>query len=217
MTGPTTCTWSEGADAGGGGRNNPRVGTFEIREYDPGWPDAFRDAAARLRMALGESADRIDHIGSTSVPGLASKDVIDIQVSVEHGIDLDSVASELVEAGWTLWPGISRDHAVQGLPSNERVWRKVGLREPHGYRRVNVHVRVLGQPNQRYPLLFRDYLRAHPHSARAYATLKKDLALLLLDDLDRYAAVKDAACDLIFFAAEDWAQTIGWSAGPSGG
>jgi GrpB-like predicted nucleotidyltransferase (UPF0157 family) len=193
------------------------VDTFEIHEYDQGWPDAFRDAADRLRMALGESAHRIDHIGSTSVPGLASKDVIDIQVSVEHGTDLDSVAHVLEEAGWTLWRGTSSDHAVPGLPQDERAWRKVFLCEPPGYRRVNVHVRIVGQANQRYPLLFRDYLRAHPHSAQAYATLKKDLAVLLPDDLDRYADVKDAACDLIYFAAEAWAQTIGWNAGRSDG
>src|SRR5215218_5598859 len=120
----------------------PAVGTLEIREYDQGWPDAFRDAAGLLRMALGESTDRIDHIGSTSVPGLASKDVIDIQVSVEHGTDLDSVARALEEAGWVWWRGVSSDHAVPGLPPNERVWRKVLLCEPPGYRRVNVHVRV---------------------------------------------------------------------------
>ena len=189
----------------------PAVGTLEIREYDQGWPDAFRDAAGRLRIALGENIDRIDHIGSTSVPGLASKDVIDIQVSVEHGTGLDSVARVLAEAGWTLWRGIASDHAVPGSPPDERAWRKVFLCEPPGYRRVNVHVRVVGQTNQRYPLLFRDYLRAHPHGAQAYATLKKDLALLVPDDLDRYADVKDAACDLIYFAAEAWAQTIGWN------
>jgi GrpB-like predicted nucleotidyltransferase (UPF0157 family) len=76
-------------------------------------------------------------------------------------------------------------------------------------------VRVLGQENQRYALLFRDYLRAHPDSASAYRTLKKDLALLLHNDSGRYADVKDAACDLIFFAAEVWADTIGWVVGPS--
>jgi GrpB-like predicted nucleotidyltransferase (UPF0157 family) len=193
------------------------VSTFEIREYDEGWPAAFRDMAGRLRMSLGENADRIDHIGSTSVPGLAAKDVIDIQVSVEHRADLDSVARALEEADWTLWRGIASDHAVPGLPPDERAWRKVFFREPPGHRRVNVHVRVVGQANQRYPLLFRDYLRAHPHSAQAYATLKKDLALLLPDDLDHYADVKDAACDLIYFAAEAWAQAIRWNAGPSDG
>ena len=110
--------------------------------------------------------------------------------------------------------GIHGDQAVPGLSPDERGWRKVFLREPPGYRRVNVHVRVVGQANQRYPLLFRDYLRAHPHSAQAYATLKKDLAALLPDDVDRYVD-KDAACDLIYFAAEAWARTTGWSAGQS--
>ena len=187
------------------------MSTFAIHDYEHAWPDAFRDAARRLRTALGERADRIDHVGSTSVPGLASKDVIDIQVSVAPGTDLGSVARVLERAGWTLLPGIDRDHVVPGSPPDERAWRKVFLNEPPGYRSVNVHVRVVGQPNQRYPLLFRDYLRAHPPSAQAYATLKRDLAGLLADDLDRYADVKDAACDLIYFAAEAWAQATGWS------
>jgi GrpB-like predicted nucleotidyltransferase (UPF0157 family) len=76
---------------------------------------------------------------------------------------------------------------------------------------VNLHARVLGRANQRYPLLFRDYLRAHPESARAYATLKRDLASLVPDDLDRYADVKDAVCDLIYLAAEEWAVATAWA------
>ena len=168
-------------------------------------------------MTLDRSASRIDHIGSTSVTGLASKDVIDIQVSVEQDSDLDGVARELEKAGWTPWPGITRDHQVPGSLQDERAWRKRYFREPPGFRRVNIHVRVIGQPNQRYPLLFRDYLRAHPYSAEAYETLKRDLALLLHNDYDRYSDVKDAACDLIYFAAEDWALAVAWSAGRSDG
>jgi GrpB-like predicted nucleotidyltransferase (UPF0157 family) len=68
----------------------------------------------------------------------------------------------------------------------------------------------MGQPNQRYPLLFRDYLRTHPLSVEAYATFKRDLAGLLPNDLRRYAETKDAVCDLISFAAEDWATEIAW-------
>lgn len=147
--------------------------------------------------------------------GLASKDVIDVQVSVKQDPDLDGVARELEKAGWTSRPDINRDHDVPGSPVDELARRKRFLNEPSGSRRVNIHVRVMGQGNQRYPLLFRDYLRAHPSSAQAYATLKRDLAHLLRDDDDRYADVKDAACDLIYFAAEGWAQAIGWSAGPS--
>lgn len=197
--------------------DNPTVGTVEILEYDTSWPDAFRNVASRLRTALGESATRIDHIGSTSVPGLASKDVIDIQVSVERGSDLDRVGRVLEEAGWILRRDFNRDHDVAGWSPDERTQRKVFLHEPPGFRRVHIHVRVMGHENQRYPLLFRDYLRAHPHSAQAYATLKKDLALLLGGDSGRYADVKDAACDLIYFAAEAWAQAMGWDEGQPDG
>jgi GrpB-like predicted nucleotidyltransferase (UPF0157 family) len=196
--------------------DNPGVGAVEIVEYDESWPDAFSDVASRLRMILGDRASRIDHIGSTSVAGLASKDVIDIQVSVIQDSDLDGVARELEKAGWTPRPDINRDHEVPGA-LEELARRKRFLNEPPGYRRVNIHVRVIGQANQRYPLLFRDYLRAHPFSAQAYATLKRDLAHLLHDDYDRYAEMKDAACDLIYFAAEDSVQAVGWSVGPSDG
>jgi GrpB-like predicted nucleotidyltransferase (UPF0157 family) len=67
------------------------------------------------------------------------------------------------------------------------------------------HVRVAGWPNQRYALLFRDYLRVHPRAVAAYARLKRGLAGRLGDDLGAYTEVKDHACDLIVVAAEDWA------------
>jgi GrpB-like predicted nucleotidyltransferase (UPF0157 family) len=79
---------------------------------------------------------------------------------------------------------------------------------------VNLHVRVEGRLNQRYALLFRDYLRTHPTSAQAYETLKRQLAALLRHDSDRYADVKKAGCDLIYLAAEEWAPTVGWRPEP---
>jgi GrpB-like predicted nucleotidyltransferase (UPF0157 family) len=187
------------------------VTSVEIVEYDLRWPHAFRDVAARIRTAIGEAAPRIDHIGSTSVPGLAAKDVIDVQVSVGDEVDLDRVGHQLEVAGWNLKDTIQGDHDVPGLPPD---LRKVFLSEPAGVRRVNVHVRVIGHANQRYPLVVRDYLRAHPHSAQAYATLKRDLAQMFPDDSARYADTKDAACDLIYFAAEEWATSVGWDVGP---
>lgn len=74
---------------------------------------------------------------------------------------------------------------------------------------MNVHVRVAGRPNQRYPLLFRDYLRAHADAAAAYARLKRRIADLGIDK-GVYADVKDPACDLILIAAEGWAEQTGW-------
>ena len=196
--------------APGVGYENRAVGEVEIHEYDPGWPAAFRDVAGGLRAALGDIAVRIDHVGSTSVPGLASKDVIDVQVSVADDIALGTASSSLEAEGWSRAAGMNADHQVAGSSTDERDWRKALLTEPPGHRRVNLHVRVEGRPNQRYALLFRDYLRAHPTSAQAYETLKRQLAALLRHDSDRYADVKDAGCDLIYFAAQEWAQTVGW-------
>ena len=77
-----------------------------------------------------------------------------------------------------------------------------------------MHVRVQGRANQRYPLLFRDYLRAHPGPTGAYAELKRRLAAHLADP-DTYPEVKDPAVDLIYFAAEEWAEVTGWEPGES--
>jgi GrpB-like predicted nucleotidyltransferase (UPF0157 family) len=76
------------------------------------------------------------------------------------------------------------------------------------------HVRVPGRANQRYPLLFRDYLRAHPQTAEAYARLKRMLSEQLADPY-LYPEVKDPAVDLIYLAAEEWADRTNWQPGPS--
>ena len=75
-------------------------------------------------------------------------------------------------------------------------------------------MRVQGRANQRYPLLFRDYLRTHPATAEAYAELKRRLAQHLADP-KTYPDVKDPAVDLIYLAAEDWASVTGWHPGRS--
>ncbi|HLF00508.1 MAG TPA: GrpB family protein, partial [Anaerolineales bacterium] len=96
----------------------------------------------------------------------------------------------------------------------ESDWEKLYFRPPAGQRRTNTHMRAQGRANQRYPLLFRDYLRAHPATAEAYAELKRRLAANLADS-QTYPEVKDPAVDLIYFAAEDWAAITGWQPGLS--
>jgi GrpB-like predicted nucleotidyltransferase (UPF0157 family) len=88
------------------------------------------------------------------------------------------------------------------------------LPTPPGQRRTNTHVGVLGRANQRYALLCRDFLRAHPASAEAYAELKRRLAQHLADP-QVYPEVKDPAVDLIYFAAEAWATATHWQPGLS--
>ncbi len=187
----------------------------QIRDYDPAWPAEFSAIAARLRQTLGAAASRIDHIGSSSVPNLDAKDIVDIQVSVAGDATLDQAAALLESDGWRPSERVGRDHVPPGATTAEGEWTKRFFSEPIESRRVNLHVRVEGRANQRYPLLFRDYLRAHPESARAYATLKRDLAALLATDPGRYADVKDAGCDLIYLAADDWAAVTNWAPDPT--
>ena len=78
-------------------------------------------------------------------------------------------------------------------------------------RRCNVHVREAGRANQRYALLFRDYLRAHPHAVTTWIVMKQCLADQYPDDLSTYGLVKDAATDVLMLAAEEWAARAGWT------
>jgi GrpB-like predicted nucleotidyltransferase (UPF0157 family) len=188
-----------------------------IVDYDPTWPDQFGQLAAGLRRQLGPAALSLDHIGSTAVPGLAAKDVIDLQVTVASLAAADRLAPAFERAGYVATP-YRHDHQPAGDPSDPGWWEKRLWQSPPGARRVNVHVRVAGWPNQRYALVFRDYLRAHPRAAAAYARLKRALAERFGDDLAAYTDLKDSACDLIVVAAEDWAAAsrAGRDPDPSG-
>lgn len=183
----------------------------EIVPYDARWPGEFERIAAALRSALGAHALRVDHIGSTSVPNLSAKDVIDIQITVREFSP--AISEGLQKAGFVLLPEVTADHVPSGYDVVPGDWSKRLFVQPPGQRRVNVHVRRAGKPNQRYALLVRDFLRARPEVAAAYAELKGRLAAALANPAD-YPEVKDPAVDLIYFAAEAWADTSGWKPPP---
>jgi GrpB-like predicted nucleotidyltransferase (UPF0157 family) len=184
----------------------------KIIPYQASWPGEFLTLGTALRQTLGDLAVRIDHIGSTSVPGLAAKDIIDIQVTVAQ---LEpAVEQALNHLGYTLYQTISQDHIPPESDGSADDWTKWFFKPPAGQRLTNLHVRVAGRLNQRYALLFRDYLRAHPATAEAYARLKLQLAEHLADP-QMYPEVKDPAVDLIYLAAQDWASAVGWQFGPS--
>lgn len=185
---------------------------IEIIPYQESWPSEFQKIAAALRRTLGALALRIDHIGSTAVPGLPAKDVIDIQITVT-ALD-ERVIAAMSILGYTQPEGIWRDHVPPHFVGPETEWKKLYFQPPPRQRRTNTHVRVQGRANQRYALLFRDYLRTHPTTAEAYAELKRRLAQHLADP-QTYPEVKDPAVDLIYFAAEDWARAIRWQPGPT--
>jgi len=182
-----------------------------IVDYKTSWPTEFETERAVLVGILGPLALRIDHIGSTSVPGLAAKDIIDVQVTVRELSG--EIIFKLTDAGYSHDRSIASDHVPEGEDPDPKRWAKIFFTQPEGRRLVNLHVRVAANPNQRYPLLFRDYLRAHPNSARSIALVKREIARLHPDDLDAYYAVKDPVCDLIWDAALEWADRSGWTPG----
>lgn len=172
-----------------------------ICEYQPRWPQEFALLAAALQETLGPLALALDHIGSTSVPGLGAKDVIDVQITV--AALAEEVRERLIAAGYRPFPAIRRDHTPEGADPDPALWAKFFFNERPGERRANIHVRVAGNPNQQYPLLFRDYLRAHPQAAATVERIKRELARYHGDDMDAYYAIKDPVYDLIWEAARD--------------
>lgn len=184
---------------------------IEIVPYREEWPAEFALIGGAIREALGGDALAIHHIGSTSVPGLAAKDVIDVQLTVaDHEVPVEE---PLVRSGFRKREGIFFDHCPPGmeLPPEELAKRLLGGRE----RRIHLHVRQAGRFNQRYPLLCRDYLRAHPLAAAAYAEIKQQLARRFPEDVEAYYDIKDPVFDVLMAGANDWAELSGWTPPPT--
>jgi dephospho-CoA kinase len=176
-----------------------------LSEWNPQWKTDFAILAEDLRAGLGDSALRIDHIGSTSVPGLLAKDVIDAQVIVAQ-LDTAAMAGVMDTAGfeqkfgaWNL-----RDHIPAGWVGDPERWSKLLFAPSHNARDSNVHIRVTGSPNERYALLFREFLRADDATRMAWGRFKSELALNT-EDLSDYGAVKDPATDVLLALVERWA------------
>lgn len=180
----------------------------EIVDYDRRWPSKFESVGRRLREAFIDDALYIHHIGSTSVPGFPAKDVIDVQVTVaELGI-VDVLKAEIESRGLIVRTGIGDDHIPpwRGDPSE---WVKRYIRESSG-QRTHVHVRELGRPNQRYAVLFRDFLRSSPEACARYLAEKRRLAVEHNFDSLPYSVAKDDVCDEIIKLAETWADETSW-------
>ncbi len=179
--------------------------TITIVPYREAWAAEYRDLVAGLRAAF-PTGTRFHHIGSTSVPGLAAKDIIDIQATVASFDDIDlSVLSSL---NYIERSGLS-DHPPAGRDIPEAQLKKRFFRGLK--RRANLHVRVGGAFNQRYPILCRDYLRAHPVTAESYQVIKERLSDWFPTDANRYYDIKDPVFDIIMDGAEIWAAATGWT------
>ena len=111
-----------------------------IVPYDSAWPDEFVAIADLLQTALGKQALRIDHIGSTSVPGLAAKDIIDVQVTVADFTDMPRLSGALNSLGYTLVPEINRDHLPPLYQGTDSDWEKRYFRPLAHQRPTHLHI-----------------------------------------------------------------------------
>jgi dephospho-CoA kinase len=193
------------------GRRAPRDGRAEIVPPDETWPAQAERIAAKLRAALGESAVRVDHIGSTSVPSLAAKDILDMQVSVRNIDDADAIAGRLNDAGFPVFKEIRSDEPKPTDPDPAH-WAKRYHNNADPGRTVNLHVRVAGWPNWRYALLFRDWLRADGSARWSYERHK--LALVAAHpSYSEYAEAKEPWFAEALPQADAWAAQTGWTVG----
>jgi len=174
---------------------------------DPTWPEQAARLIRRLDDAIGRSTIRIDHIGSTSVPGLPAKELIDVQVTVADLPTARDVAERARGAGFVLaagdWSGPDR----HGRPHPEQVVVDADPGRP-----VNVNVRPASAPVWRETLLFRDWLRAHPDERDAYAAMKRALADGPEVHVDEYGLAKRPWISAALGRAEEWAAATGWAA-----
>jgi GrpB-like predicted nucleotidyltransferase (UPF0157 family) len=173
-----------------------------IAPYDPEWPQLFSELGAALRDALGDVAQRIDHIGSTSVPGLEAKPIVDVQISVASFEPLDDFRIPL--------EGMRLVYRADNPDLSKRYFR-----ESPGTRRTHVHVRCAGSFSEQLALLFRDYMRAHPGDARRYGEIKRRVAEDHAHDRRAYNDAKAGFIWEIVAKADRWSQQTGWEPGPS--
>jgi len=193
------------------GRRSTRPEMPTLVGPDPGWPAQAERLMARIRLALGERAVAVDHVGSTSVPGLVAKDVVDLQVSVRRLEDADD--QEFVEAlrdkGFPRVEGNSNDEPKPDQP-DPALWRKRFHGSADPGRAAHVHVREVGSPGWRYALLFRDWLRADQDACDEYARVKRELAGAAATTSD-YAESKEPWFTQVWPRVEAWARHTGWS------
>jgi GrpB-like predicted nucleotidyltransferase (UPF0157 family) len=184
---------------------------IRIVDPRPSWPHEFLSIAGSLRTLLGDRARRIDHVGSTAVPGLAAKDVIDVQVTVAS---LDDDLEDLFTGAGYGWHAYLADLPPASMNLEPRDLEKRVASERDGDRAANIHLRVDGRFNQRYALLFRDFLREHDYAARGYGDAKRALADIVDHDTDAYYSVKQPVFDILIGTAFAWADRSGWEPGP---
>jgi GrpB-like predicted nucleotidyltransferase (UPF0157 family) len=171
------------------------AGSIIVSDYDPNWPTLFEQERSRIENALGAFASVIEHVGSTAVPGLPSKPIIDLLVGVPSLEEArQRCIGPLGALGYIYMPEYG-----SWLPG-ELFFRK----GPPGPWTHHVHMMEPSHPRWETRLVFRDYLRAHPRAAHAYADIKRSLASSSHDDIEAYRTGKTSFVEDTTAKARAW-------------
>jgi dephospho-CoA kinase len=185
-----------------------------VVDADPQWAAEGLFRARQVRDLLRSIGADVDHIGSTAVPGLAAKDIIDLQALVCE-LDDPAIKTLLGAAGFRLKSSAVADRPRPSeAPSNSAGWRKLLFIEPIGERRMHLHVRQMGAPNATIALLLRDFLRADANVRSDWEALKRALGAHTTD-FSVYADLKEPATGLLVRLAQQWALQTRWRPGVS--
>ncbi|MBP7807182.1 GrpB family protein [Candidatus Saccharibacteria bacterium] len=171
----------------------PEHRKIEVVPYDEEWPSIFEQQKQRIRDALNSKAFRIDHVGSTSIPNMSAKPIIDIQVSVDNPDNEQTFLKPLEKAGYML----------RVREKGHRMFRTPELD-------VHIHICKTGSDWERRHLLFRDWLRTDKDDHNAYRQLKETLAEQDWETMNHYADAKSDLIQEITKHAEKWASETYW-------
>lgn len=190
-------------------------------EADPAWAEQGRRLVDRLRFVCAGDALRVDHVGSTAVPGLDAKDVIDLQITVTSLDVADALADRLAEAGFPRVDAVTADDPKPaygiGGEADPSLWDKRFHGSADPGRPANVHIRVDGWPGQRFALAFRDWLRANETEQADYLAIKRSAAQSAAGESDvavateRYLEAKTPWFDGAYTRVEQWIERTGWT------
>jgi dephospho-CoA kinase len=183
---------------------------LQLVPSNSGWATDFHEIAHALECLEVAKRKVVEHIGSTAVPGLVAKDVIDVQVRVDV-LDEHRVVDEFASIGFRrrleAWNNIE--------PTRVGPVPKLVFAPPVGHRRCNVHVRHDGSAGARDALLFRDFLRAEPGPREAWGEVKLAIVREVPNcDLFMYGQIKQAAWKVLMHAADYWAAGTAWRPPP---
>jgi len=194
------------------GKRAPRNGGPVLEPHRTEWAQEAARIAGRLVAAAPDLILAVDHIGSTAVPGLPAKDVIDLQVAVPDLAVAATIAPLLAAAGFPAVRDVESDTPKPNAP-NPAAWLKRFHANADPCRAVNVHVRAAGSAGWRFALMFRDWLRNDPSALRLYAAHKADLAARHADSgtTSSYAEAKEPwFTDVAWPLMAAWADATGW-------